>query len=145
MNGWPDRRLKMFLIWRTLTFRRDNRRLFELSYSPVFSEGPRKGNVCAFARVDAPRWAVCVVPRFVHEAWREAAQGTADTKGRGWPLANWWNETLVLLPPEAPAHWRHVITGDTIESAEAADGVRTLDVGSLLRSFPVALLVGDAV
>lgn len=145
MRDWPDKRLKMFLIWQTLAFRRDNPQLFERSYLPVFSEGPRKGNVCAFARVDAPRWALCVVPRFVHEAWREAGQGVSEKSGRAWPLAAWWDETLVLLPPEAPRRWRHVITGDAIESVESAEGGRALDVAAVLRSFPVALLVGEEV
>ncbi len=144
VRGWPDQRLKMWLIWRTLEFRRDHSRLFERSYLPVFSEGPRKGNVCAFARVDAPNWALCVVPRFVHEAWRETRQASRDKK-RTWPLAAWWDETLVLLPAEAPRRWRHVLTGDVIESVESAEGGRALDVGQVLRSFPVALLAGEEI
>jgi (1->4)-alpha-D-glucan 1-alpha-D-glucosylmutase len=142
---WPDPRLKMWLIWRTLEFRREHWQLFERSYLPVFSEGPRKGNVCAFARIDAPSWALCVVPRFVQEAWRDTRQGDSRGKGRTWTLADWWDETLVLLPAEAPRRWRHVLTGDVIESVESAEGGRTLDVGQVLRSFPVALLAGEEV
>ena len=128
----------MLLIWRTLEFRREHCAAVRGSYQPVFSEGPRKGNVCAFARVRRPSWALCVVPRLAHEAWRDTRPAASRDKQRtlaaGGLVAT---KRLLLLPPEAPQRWRHVLTGDVIESVASAEGGRTLDVGrSIASHFP---------
>ena len=40
----------------------------------------------------------------------------------GWPLAAWWRETLLELPPNAPRRWQNVISGDSMETSRSAGG-----------------------
>ncbi len=154
LASWPDERLKLFLIWRTLRFRRDHAELTGGDFVPLTAEGPRKLQLCAFARVAAPRWTLCAVPRLACQAWRDSRPGGESptirkTRRKGakhadacWPIADWWRETVVQLPAEAPTRWRHVLTGHTVDAVESPDG-RVLDMGQVLRYFPVALLAGD--
>lgn len=147
VNQWPNERLKMFVIWQTLQFRQDHDVLVAGSYQPLFAEGPRKGNLGAFARVASTEWAVCLTPRFVCHALRDcrASGGPKRAKSRSsWSPARWWEGTLLQLPPEAPSRWRHVVTGASLEAVESPDAGRVLDVATVLRSFPVALLAGEA-
>ena len=39
LGRWPDERLKLLVIWRVLSFRRQHRQLFEGAYLPLFAEG----------------------------------------------------------------------------------------------------------
>ncbi|HTM56357.1 MAG TPA: malto-oligosyltrehalose synthase [Pirellulales bacterium] len=138
LRAWPDERIKLFTIWRALTLRAASRALCEGLYQPLFAEGPRKGNLCAFARVADNEWAICLVPRLVYQATRECEA----PPGGSWRLADWWQGTDLELPPEAPASWRHVLTGQTYETTSAGEDRHRLDVASVFRSFPVALLIG---
>lgn len=145
MGNWPDQRIKLFTIWQALQFRRSRTSLFEGKYLPLHADGPRTLNVCAFARSAAPQWAVCVVPRLVSEGWREAEAAPLDgTEQGGWPLANWFSETLLHLPPEAPPLWREVFTGRGVAAVQPEADARALDLGDVFRYFPVALLVGES-
>jgi maltooligosyltrehalose synthase len=53
-----------------------------------------------------------------------------------------WEGTRVCLPGDAGGKYRHVFTGESVESAEAAGG-RELPVARALRTLPVALLWSD--
>ena len=146
LGRWPDQRIKLFVIWRALQFRREQAAIFDGDYQPLAVEGPRKTHVCAFARTARGRWAACVVPRLASQAWRDRGQDNHAAQGPGdapWPLGDWWRETVVQLPAGAPLHWRHVFTGQVIDTEEAPGDGRVLDVGKLLREFPVALLAGE--
>jgi maltooligosyltrehalose synthase len=87
--------------------------------------------------------AVCLVPRLALGAWSGPAAARRSGLGKAacpWPLSEWWHETTVVLPDGAPSAWRHAITGQAIEAPRQADGTRVLNVGDVLRCFPVALL-----
>jgi (1->4)-alpha-D-glucan 1-alpha-D-glucosylmutase len=141
---WPDERLKLLVVWRALGFRRQHRELFEGTYLPLFAEGEQKGNVAALARVTPGQWALCVVPRLAVQAWRQRPPAANGRRGEtGWPLADWWRETLLELPPEAPRRWQNVISGESVETSSVTKSVQTIDVSQIFRSFPVALLVGQ--
>jgi (1->4)-alpha-D-glucan 1-alpha-D-glucosylmutase len=144
LNAWPDERLKMFVTWRALSFRRDHLEVFHGDHRPLVVEGPREAHVCAFARTEGQQWAVCVVPRLAQQAWGPREKAAASPKGKRtsprWPLAEWWRDSVVALPSDAPLRWRHVVTGDPIDGTKRADGTTALDVEALLRHFPVALL-----
>lgn len=74
LRHWPDPRIKMFLIWRTLLFRRDHAELFAKgAYMPLEVTGNRSEHVFAFARHRDDRWAITVVPRLSLDAWRNLA------------------------------------------------------------------------
>jgi (1->4)-alpha-D-glucan 1-alpha-D-glucosylmutase len=148
LAGWPDERIKLFVIWRALQFRREHAEVFDGDYQPLATEGPRKTHLCAFVRVVEARWTACIVPRLALQAWRERGQDNPARQGPGespWPLGDWWRETVLQLPSEAPTRWRHVLTGEIVDTDEMPLVGRVLDAGKVLRQFPVALLSGEAV
>ncbi len=149
LRDWPDDRLKMFVTWRALQFRREHIELFRGDYLPLAVDGPRKAQLCAFARTSGTQQAVCIVPRVASAAWSESCehdQRTANAAEPRRPAADWWQGTTVSLGPEAPVGWRHVLTGQRIEAALQDNSMHVLDVSDVLRSFPVALLTpGEAI
>jgi (1->4)-alpha-D-glucan 1-alpha-D-glucosylmutase len=146
LQKWPDERIKLYVIWRSLALRNERRELVTGRYEPLATEGPRKANLCAFARVEGSQWTVCLVPRLTCEAWRAQPQ---DDQSRGsraaplWPVGAWWNETLLQLPVEAPSRYHHVLSGQALDASAGSEGA-VLDAGHVLSSFPVALLTGEA-
>jgi (1->4)-alpha-D-glucan 1-alpha-D-glucosylmutase len=143
MARWPDKRLKLFMIWQSLQHRGSHRSLLEGTYQPLFAEGPRKAQLCAFARVAQTDWALCIVPRLVYQATREVEESNGGSASGSWALASWWQDTHLQLPAEAPRRWRHVLTGHVIDAVDTPEGGRTLDLAQVLRLFPVALLAGE--
>jgi (1->4)-alpha-D-glucan 1-alpha-D-glucosylmutase len=146
LRGWPDERIKLFVIWRGLALRKTRAELISGRYEPLTVDGPRKNNVCAFARVEGPHWTVCIVPRFTCEAQRALSGKPSRVKDAEprWPLADWWHETSVELPSEAPARFAHELTGAVLDAARGSEGTRLLDVGRILATFPVALATGKS-
>jgi (1->4)-alpha-D-glucan 1-alpha-D-glucosylmutase len=148
LRSWPDDRLKLFLTWRALQFRRSHVELFQGDYLPLAADGPRKAQLCAFARTCGPQRAVCIVPRVACDAWSEFyghGQIHANEAEPRWPMSDWWQGTTVSLDPEAPARWRHVVTGQRIDATLQDGALPVLKVRDVLRSFPVALLTVDEV
>jgi len=126
-----DGRIKLYLIHRVLTYRRERVRLFlEGAYLPLEAAGPSREHVCAFARGSASERVVAVAPRFL-----------ARLKLEGPPVGKEvWGESWVALPEDAPGHrYRNLFTGEVVEVAERA-GRAALALAAVLASFPVALL-----
>lgn len=143
LAAWPDERIKLFVTWRALQLRKERPELASGAYIPLECDGARKGHVIAFARVAENSWTICVVPRLTAEAWR--GRNDVAEKSR-WPIAEWWRETFVLLPAEAPTKWKQVfgdrdITAGTIPES---NGLR-LEAAELFRHFPVAILTAGTV
>jgi (1->4)-alpha-D-glucan 1-alpha-D-glucosylmutase len=146
LDKWPDERLKLFLMWRALQFRREHIQLFRGDYLPLAADGARKAQLCAFARTQGTQWAICIVPRIACAAWSDffgGSQSNGHKEKLLWPVADWWQGTIVSLGPEAPTRWRHVITGQRIEAALQDKALRVFNVSEVLRCFPVALLTPD--
>lgn len=165
-EAWPDERIKLFVAWRALELRRATPKLLlEGSYLPLAVEGPRAENVCAFAREHEGRWAVCAVPRLVHEACHkpalvgavaQSAGGEPDDHAAGeagWcgmrdgSFVAWWEDTMIRLPDQSPSTWRNVFSGEILSVDEGQhererEGERLLPAASLFRQLPVALVVG---
>ena len=130
---WRDGRIKLFVTWKALTFRRRHAALFqEGAYLPLVASGKRKAHVCAFARRHGDAWALAAVPRLL----------TGVVKPEMPPCGGRvWGSDRLLLPATAPARWRNVFTGETVQ-ARTVRGKRVLLVGSVFQHFPVALLSG---
>ena len=146
---WPDARIKMFLTWRALEYRRANPETFLGDYEPVELAGLHAGQVLAFRRTAATgQSALCVVPRLTYESWRTRRGARKVTFGGAaapWPLGPWWTETTLLLPPGAPTQWRHVLTDHVVDASCQPDGSSTIDLADVFRWFPVALLTPSTV
>ena len=130
LEHWPDGRVKLYLIYKTLNFRRSHQTLFqEGSYIPLWAPETKKKKVCAFARRTEDDWTLVVVPRLTTTV---LAQET-------WPLEEFWDDTIVVLPDEAPDRWFNIFTREEISIANTSSK-KILRVDSVLGKFPVALL-----
>jgi (1->4)-alpha-D-glucan 1-alpha-D-glucosylmutase len=128
---WRDGRIKFYLTFEALNFRRKNQALFRQGeYVALEAHGNSADCLCAFARVHGGRGAMVVVPRLSLQL------GAAD--GPMW-RDNAWSETRVLLPWPAAA-CRNVLTGECYRPIDAGNRGTALLAGDLLRRFPVALV-----
>ncbi|HTL57481.1 MAG TPA: malto-oligosyltrehalose synthase [Candidatus Limnocylindrales bacterium] len=122
---------KLFLIWRTLQFRRNHAALFQQgNYLPLSAVGSKQKHVCAFARVMGKQAFVTVAPRLV--------VGLVDGAERSPMGKEVWHETKLQLPVLIHGkQYQNVLTGELHIIAEPNTG---LLVGDVLAHFPVALL-----
>lgn len=115
---------KLYVIWRTLNFRRGHPDLFtEGVYVPVEITGPET-RAAAYARTDGTTWAIVVFPFGLVRP--DAADATQA-----------WDEQFLILPEDAPEAWYNLFTGERLALVNA------LSLSSLFADFPVAMLVSD--
>ena len=133
LGNLPDGRIKLYLTWRTLSYRQEQAALFaEGAYLPLEATGTKKDHVCAFARAAGAEEVIVVVPRLL----------VGLTGGREVPPtgAAVWQDTWLTLSAEAEGRrYRHLFTGETCTAAEK-DGQPGLPLAQMLGNFPVALL-----
>jgi len=136
---WQDGRVKLYLTYKALNFRRKHRELFAAGeYLPLEAGGPAREHVCAFTRRRGGDWVLAAVPRLA--ARLRLAAGTPRAAG-GLPICNLvpektvWAESTLILPQQAPDRWRCVLTGEIITATN-----RALPLTRVFQNFPVALL-----
>lgn len=130
--AWKDGRIKLFLTYRALNFRKKRRDLFLTGeYLPLSISGGNKDHVLVFARRRATAWAVAAVPRLV----------TRLSPPGKFPLGQkaWGGRSGLLLPAEAPDRWRNVFTGEELHVSPDR-GRKILPLHAVFRHFPVAML-----
>ncbi|MHC1725790.1 MAG: malto-oligosyltrehalose synthase [Syntrophobacteraceae bacterium] len=127
MDSAEDGRIKLFVIQQCLLARREHRNLYRNgSYIPLAVNGQHSGHTMAFARREESSWAIAVAPRFC----------TSLTSEKEFPLGlKVWGDTAIMLPEDAPANWKNVITGE--EHSFRGE----LPVGAILSTIPVAQLL----
>jgi (1->4)-alpha-D-glucan 1-alpha-D-glucosylmutase len=126
-------KIKLYLTWKALSFRQDNRDIFEKGeYIPLDAGGQRVENVCSFARRIMSKTIVVVVPRFLASLMRGH---------QGLPFGSEsCKDTYVAMPPaEAGAEYRNILTGETVE-IKPYQGAHVLFLSEVFAHFPVALL-----
>jgi (1->4)-alpha-D-glucan 1-alpha-D-glucosylmutase len=132
LRHWQDGRLKLYLIWKALCFRRAHHDLFRSGeVLPLQSAGCHAQHVIAFLRRTENDRALIVVPRWISQLPRKDNE-TLD-----------WCDTRVVLPPGLPSTWTSVLTNETI--ASTTDQESNLMLRDLFRDFPVALLSASSV
>jgi (1->4)-alpha-D-glucan 1-alpha-D-glucosylmutase len=132
LASWKDGRIKLFLLWRALSFRKEQRDLFlSGEYLPLPASGGIKEHVLAFARRHGAAWAVAAVPRLV----------TRLSPPGEFPLGQkaWRARSGLALPEGAPEAWRNVFTGEELR-VSGRSGKKTLPLHAVFRHFSVALL-----
>ncbi len=131
LANWWDGRIKLYLLSEALEFRRTHGELFlKGNYIPLKATGKRNENICAFARREKDLWVLVVVPRL---STRLVSPGE-------FPLGSKvWGRSHLVLPEQAPCHWKNVLSGKTLKATQAA-GKRVLPLHQVLHHFPVALL-----
>ena len=133
VRNWRDGRIKIYLIWRALTYRRERTQLFSGGdFVQIGAHGRRKENIAAFLRHHRKDWALVVTPRWL--ARSSAASNAVDAD-------HLWGNTSIRLDSGTPISWHNCFTGERI-ATQAVRGRRSLRIRELLRRFPVALLRG---
>jgi (1->4)-alpha-D-glucan 1-alpha-D-glucosylmutase len=134
-----DPRLKFFVTWRILRFRRRCAALFESGrYVPLAVEGARADHLCALARhLDGAagrpeQIAVMAVPRLLAKLTSQSQHPDATSIPCG---SSVWEDTRIVLPDAMLRAFKNWFTGQ----AHSSDKCR-LPVADLLAHFPVALL-----
>ncbi len=129
-----DGRAKLYLIWRTLQFRKAHDPLFRNGeYVPLQVTGEHASKVCAYARREGQALAIVVAPRLYLRLLGERADP---------PLgADVWGNTCIELPRgfDSSARLRNVLGGPDAVVLQPGTPVG-LPVGNALECFPVALL-----
>ncbi len=131
VNTKADGRIKLYVIHKTLTFRRQHVPLFlEGEYVPLEAAGVQREHVCAFAQRTGAETVVAVVPRLVTRL-------NADGPLLGRKV---WGDTWLALPVDKPGtRYRNLFTGEVVDLLERA-GRPALLLETVFAGFPVALL-----
>jgi (1->4)-alpha-D-glucan 1-alpha-D-glucosylmutase len=134
-----DPRLKLFVTWRVLQFRRRHAELFQLGdYIPLDVQGPRARHVCAFARVcgsplgAGPKIAIVIVPRLIAQLTPLAPDSSPAPSPVGSAV---WEDTHVMVGDWASSPLKNLFTGQECSPQDS----RVL-AAAALSDFPVALL-----
>ncbi len=121
--------VKMYLIYRVLSYRTSHPELFEHgSYEPLECVGEFADHVVAFSRSYGEQSITVVAPRLMFGLMKGQSE---------WPLGNnVWKNTGIRCPSLDPGtSLINILTDQTVET----DG-GSLALGAILQSFPVAVL-----
>ncbi len=130
-----DGRIKLYLIYKALGFRRQNSELYSGGeYVPLHTSGRHSERIIASGQFNDGEAAITVVPRLL------AGLAGADEA----PIGELWEDTSIHIPTEraAPAY-RNIFTDETVMPVEQ-DGIPVIRVADVLKNFPVALLQKEA-
>ncbi|MBI2953653.1 MAG: malto-oligosyltrehalose synthase [Chloroflexi bacterium] len=132
-----DGRIKLYLTYRTLGFRRAHSQLFAAgAYVPLDARGYRRENVCAFARTRGKEAALVVAPRLFVRLTDGVERLPLGTEV--------WKDTLLVLPgPLASQCYRNLFTGEIL-SPTAHGRLPGLPLAAICGHFPVALLAPES-
>lgn len=127
-----DGRIKLYLIFRTLNFRRAHQPLFSRgAYLPLEAVGEKRDHLCAFARISGDEGMIVVTPRLV-----VGLTGGAEQPPLGERV---WKDTWLILPPEWGDHvYRNLFTGESLPPKKNGQ-VLGLPLMEVFNNFPVAL------
>ena len=128
-----DGRMKLYIVERTLSFRRDHPDVFSYGdYQPLEATGSRQDHVCAFSRTLGDQTILTITPRLVFGLTEEIERP---------PVGEVWGDTWLSLPGEAVGRqYTNLFTGQTF-TVKQGDNGPGLPLESILFCFPVALLV----
>ncbi|MBF0515600.1 MAG: malto-oligosyltrehalose synthase [Nitrospirae bacterium] len=134
-----DGRIKMYLIYKALNFRKSYKELFEQGeYLPLQTIGANARSICAFARHYNGCMVVVAAPRLV----ARLVNNGGDYKGKI------WGNNYVIIPPleniagfkEKEIVLRNIFTGETVGLNKHGDALY-LPLYKLFNNFPVAMLI----
>jgi (1->4)-alpha-D-glucan 1-alpha-D-glucosylmutase len=130
-----DGRIKLFVIWRLLNFRRQHPGILTSGrYIPLDVNGPRAEHVCGFVRKNPQSAVVVIAPRLIAKL-NEGASGAPLGRDR-------WGDTSVSLPTQLhSASFRNLFTGEIVSPSQPGfSEAGSRPIGDLLAAFPVAVL-----
>jgi (1->4)-alpha-D-glucan 1-alpha-D-glucosylmutase len=127
-----DGRMKMYLTWKLLGFRREHPELFRNGdYQALESRGRLAAHLCAFARIAKDETLITVAPRL----FDKITEGGAHV-----PLGQRWTGTWLQAPAAVQAkQYKNILTGEPVHVDLEAD-TAWLSASEIFASFPVAAL-----
>lgn len=134
MENLQDGRIKLYLAWKTLTFRREHEQLFrDGDYLPLKARGACSEHICAYTRRWENQTLVVAVPRLL---------GRLIGEQRQFPIGNSiWTDTWVELPSdELCEKWINVLTEEIFTAQTLEEERRGFRLDQLFGMFPYALL-----
>ncbi len=134
VETWKDGRIKLYVTYRTLTYRREHADLFRAgAYEPLEAKGEKQNHVCSFARSGEQEHVLVVAPRLL---------GRVLPNIETLPLGEgvWKNTLLHLATKEAGRRYRNLFTDEVLQPT-LHEGQPTLPLAEVFAHFPVALLV----
>ena len=128
LQSWPDGKVKMYVTWRALQFRKANTSLFtEGEYLPLKLEG--NPNVLAFAWHLESQWCLVILP----------LETVKLTEPEIFPLGKeTWQNEMLTLPAHAPKTWKNIFTDQTLT------GENKLALADIFEQFPIACLTSES-
>ncbi|HVP81140.1 MAG TPA: malto-oligosyltrehalose synthase [Thermodesulfobacteriota bacterium] len=133
LREWEDGSIKLYVIFRSLNYRKENRQVFtDGAYISLQGDGDLQNHICAFARQWEGKVVLVIVPRFLTRLVE-----SPDELPLGHKV---WRDSWLVLPPQISAvRFKSVFTAETIETVER-DGRTGLALDQVFAYFPVALL-----
>lgn len=128
-----DGKVKLFLMYKALNYRRDARNLFEEGdYTALEAGGRRTYHVCAFMRRWEESAVLVAAPRFFTRLMR----GPEDL-----PLGREvWDDSFIALPSGSEGQrYRNIFTGETVP-VRGEGGMPFLYLHEVFSHFPAALM-----
>jgi (1->4)-alpha-D-glucan 1-alpha-D-glucosylmutase len=136
LSRWQDGRIKLYVIYKILNFRRKHQDLFQGgSYHALYASAKFRENVCAFARRWHNQWLVVAVPRLLGRIVPPGCLPVGEAV---------WDDEVIALPGAAPDAWRNVLTGEPCAVSPTRDGQKKLCLREVFKFFPVAVLAANA-
>ncbi|OGW52239.1 MAG: malto-oligosyltrehalose synthase [Nitrospirae bacterium RBG_13_43_8] len=128
-----DGKVKLYLIYKALNYRKTHGDLFETGeYIPLESMGVMEDNICAFARRIGNESVAVMAPRFFMKLLSEP-----DSLPLG---KETWKDTFIVIPfADVGAKYRNVFTGE-IATVASYKGTAALFLSEIFMNFPVALM-----
>jgi (1->4)-alpha-D-glucan 1-alpha-D-glucosylmutase len=136
LSHWQDGRIKLYVIYRILNFRRERNELFQAgSYQALYASAKFRENICAFARRYNDQWLVVVAPRLLARILSPGCLPLGETT---------WEDETMSLPGAAPDSWRNVLTGENLAINPTKNKQKTLSLKNIFKCCPVAVLAAEA-
>ncbi len=133
METSHDGRVKLYVTWRSLNYRREHAELFaDGAYVPLKAGGAEKDHVCAVAWQREKRVLIVIVPRLVAGLTRQTTLQPLSVQT--------WGDTRLALPKKLKGeNYHNIFTGETVSTLHQ-ENRSELRLAQVLSTFPVAAL-----
>lgn len=131
-----DGKIKLYLIYKALNFRRENRDLFEKGeYMPLEAISDKTNHIVAFSRNLGDERAIIIVPRFFT---------TLIPQPDDLPFGRniWGDSSVKIQGGEVGERYRNIFTGEIVPVSKYNE-VNVLYLSEVFSNFPVALLESE--
>ena len=132
LSQWQDGRVKLYLIYKILNFRREHRELFQSGdYLPLYAEGKFREHICAFARRWNDHWIIVAAPRLLT---RIVPPGCLPL---GEPV---WEDAVLRLRHGTPEYWHNILTDEILSARKTEGEQKVLPLHQIFKTYPVAFI-----